>query len=69
MIDFMAFKKILNRYWIKVIGNYVPHNLSIAFYEAYLKTYLKKRINAEDFIKLFFVYVGKGKGLYINKKA
>ena len=69
MIDFMAFKKILNGYWIKVIGNYVPHNLAIAFYEAYLKAYLRKKISAEDFIKGFFIYVGKGKGILIDKKA
>jgi len=69
MIDFFTFKEILNKYWIKVIGNYIPNSLAEAFYQAYLKAYIRKKINAKDFIKLFFAYVGKGKGLYVNKKA
>ena len=69
MIDFFTFKEILNKYWIKVIGNYIPNNLVKTFYQAYLKACLRKRINAEDFIKGFFIYIGKGKGLFIDKKA
>ena len=63
------FKNILNKYWLKVIGNYIPNSLIPIFYEAYIKARLKKEITPEDFIKGFFVYIGKGKGLFIDKKA
>jgi len=68
MISLTAFKKILNRYWIKAIGDYIPNNLVKTFYQAYLKAYVRKKVSAEDFIEAFFIYIGKGKGLFINKK-
>ena len=64
MISLTAFKKILNRYWIKAIDDYIPNNLVKTFYQAYLKAYVRKKVSAEDFI----IYIGKGKGLFINKK-
>ena len=69
MIDFIKFRKILNSYCLKVIDTNVPKIIAINFYEAYLKAYIRKKINAEDFIKGFFIYIGKGKGILIDKKA
>ena len=69
MVDFVKFTKILNSYCLKTIDTNVPEAIAINFYKAYLKACLRKRINAEDFIKGFFIYIGKGKGLFIDKKA
>lgn len=69
MIDFVKFRKILDKYSLKAIGVNIPKIIATNFYKAYLKACIRKKINAEDFIKAFFVYMGKGKGLFIDKKT
>ncbi|MCD6125285.1 hypothetical protein J7J62_08975 [bacterium] len=65
-MNYKDFKNLLNQYWIKVTYNYVPDYLAMTFYEACNK--VKTKIRPEDFIKAFFVYVRKGKGLFIDIK-